>query len=159
MHDREAEPFTTTRQLAGLVERLLGRGRPQKGKKQVHPATKTFQALRIHVNDELGELKRGLAAAARILKPGGRLVVVSFHSLEDRIVKTFMADHSGNAPAGSRHMPVDMAARKAPAFTLMKKGAVKPSAVEIERNPRARSSRLRMAVRTQEAFNAGVGHA
>ncbi len=146
--DREEEPFTTTRQLAGLIERILGRAPRKKGQKQVHPATRTFQALRIHVNDELGELRRGLAGAEEVLAEDGRLVVVSFHSLEDRITKQFMADRSGRASGGSRHMPGPLDAGPKPSFVQTKKGAIKPGDAELDVNPRARSSRLRVAQRT-----------
>lgn len=146
--DRATAPFMRTRQLADMIERVLGRPPVRKGQKQVHPATRTFQALRIHVNDELGELRRGLAGAEQVLAEEGRLVVVSFHSLEDRIVKNFMAERSGNAPGGSRHLPGPAAAGPAPSFILKNKGAVKPGDAELEINPRARSSRLRAAVRS-----------
>jgi 16S rRNA (cytosine1402-N4)-methyltransferase len=134
-------PLHTTAELARLVRSVLG---PQPGGKD--PATRTFQALRIYVNDELGQLDAGLAAAERLLRPGGRLAVVSFHSAEDRRVKTFLRDRSGGAPAGSRHLPVTTAAH-APSFERPAK-AVRPSAAEIARNPRARSATLRSAVRT-----------
>ncbi|OYQ25696.1 16S rRNA (cytosine(1402)-N(4))-methyltransferase [Sandarakinorhabdus cyanobacteriorum] len=134
-------PFSRTSELAGLIRRVLGRGEPGKD-----PATRSFQALRIHVNDELGQLDAGLAAAERLLKPGGRLAVVSFHSAEDRRVKAFLRDRSGSAPAASRHQPY--AARgPAPSFEKPAK-AVRPSDAEIARNPRARSATLRSAVRT-----------
>ena len=140
---REAEPFTRTLDLADTVETALGgrRGAP------VHPATRTFQALRIAVNDELGELQAGLAAAERALAPGGRLVVVSFHSLEDRIVKAFLTLRAGRTPAGSRHAPPTPQAA-APSFELRVNGAQTPSAAETAANPRARSAKLRAAVRT-----------
>ena len=141
-------PFTRTRELAKVVESVLGRAKVRKGKKTVHPATRTFQALRIFVNDELGELRRGLDAAEHLLAPEGRLVVVCFHSLEDRIVKSFMAERGGRSPSTSRHLPPDENDGPAPTFELKKKGAIKPSNTEIQRNPRARSSRLRVAVRT-----------
>lgn len=145
---RDEVLFTTTKQLADLVESVLGRPPRKKGQKQVHPATRTFQALRIYVNDELGELERGLAGAERLLSEGGRLVVVSFHSLEDRIVKKFMAERGGRMPAGSRHAPSSAEMGPPPSFHLKVKGAVKPGKTELEENPRARSSRLRAAVRT-----------
>ena len=110
------------------------------------PATRTFQAIRIHVNAELEELEAGLEAAERSLKPGGRLAVVTFHSLEDRIVKQFLKVRSGAAPAGSRHRPA-MAAGPAPTFRDVAK-PVGPSDAELAENPRARSARLRTAVRT-----------
>lgn len=136
----EARPIRTTGELAALCERVV-----RAAKDGIHPATRTFQALRIAVNDELGELARGLAAAERILKDQGRLVVVAFHSLEDRIVKRFLAERS-QATGGSRHMPV--AEAKAPSFTLVEKRPVVPAEAETRRNPRARSARLRAARRT-----------
>ena len=154
--DRVETPFETTKQLAELVERLLRpftKSSQKKGKKKTNPATKIFQALRIYVNDELGELERGLEAAKKILAPGGRLAIVSFHSLEDRMVKTFLLKESGNTPRGSRHLPDPSASTTStdkPAFKLLKKGTIKPSEAELERNARARSSRLRVAVRTEE---------
>jgi 16S rRNA (cytosine1402-N4)-methyltransferase len=140
---RVERPFERTLDLAEVVEKALGgrRGAP------IHPATRTFQALRIAVNDELGELERGLVAAEARLKPGGRLAVVTFHSLEDRIVKTFLAERSGNAPGGSRHLP-QAATTRAPSFTLLFKGAREGTEAEIAANPRARSAKLRAAVRT-----------
>ncbi len=143
MRRRGAEPFTRTLDLAETVEKALGgrRGAP------VHPATRTFQALRIAVNDELGELEAGLAAAERALVPGGRLVVISFHSLEDRIVKAFLTLRAGRTPAGSRHAPPALEAA-APSFELLINGAQAPSAAETAANPRARSAKLRAAVRT-----------
>jgi 16S rRNA (cytosine1402-N4)-methyltransferase len=114
----------------------------------IHPATRTFQALRIFVNDELAELARGLAAAERVLKPAGRLVVVSFHSLEDRIVKTFLAERS-RAPAASRHRPQMIAAP--PTFRVLTRRPETPDEAEIAANPRARSAKLRAAERTDAA--------
>ncbi len=114
----------------------------------IHPATRTFQALRILVNDELAELARGLAAAERVLKPAGRLVVVAFHSLEDRIVKTFLADRS-RAPASSRHRPQMIAAP--PTFRALTRRPETPDEAEIAANPRARSAKLRAAERTDAA--------
>ncbi|MGI8931500.1 MAG: 16S rRNA (cytosine(1402)-N(4))-methyltransferase, partial [Sphingomicrobium sp.] len=110
------------------------------------PATRTFQAIRIHLNAELDELEAGLRAAERSLRPGGRLAVVTFHSLEDRIVKRFLRIRSGAAPAGSRHRPL-AASGPAPSFEQVAK-PVSPSEAELARNPRARSARLRTAVRT-----------
>ncbi|NBW06924.1 MAG: 16S rRNA (cytosine(1402)-N(4))-methyltransferase RsmH [Caulobacteraceae bacterium] len=140
---RQSQPFTRTLDLAEVVEKALGgrRGAP------THPATRTFQALRIAVNDELGELEAGLAAAEASLSPGGRLAVVTFHSLEDRIVKAFFTERSGNAPGGSRHAPVAVETRK-PSFTLLFKGAREAGEEELAANPRARSARLRAGVRT-----------
>lgn len=137
-----ARPIDSTGSLAAVVRKALGyrQGAPK------DPATRTFQALRIHVNRELEELSEGLDAAERILKPGGRLAVVSFHSLEDRIVKQFLRDRSGALGGGSRHMPVTVATR-APSFDTVSK-AIRPSDAEIARNPRARSSTLRSATRT-----------
>ena len=133
-------PFSRTAELAAVVRSVCG---PQPGGKDA--ATRTFQALRIHVNDELGELDAGLRAAERLLRDGGRLAVVSFHSLEDRLVKTFLRDRSGSAPGGSRHRPATATA--APSFRAAAK-AVRPSAREIATNPRARSATLRAATRT-----------
>lgn len=140
---RQSQAFTRTLDLAEVVEKALGgrRGAP------THPATRTFQALRIAVNDELGELEAGLAAAEASLSPGGRLAVVTFHSLEDRIVKAFFTERSGNAPGGSRHAPVAVETRK-PSFTLLFKGAREAGEEELAANPRARSARLRAGVRT-----------
>lgn len=134
-------PFARTGELAALIRRVIGTREPGKD-----PATRSFQALRIHVNDELGQLDAGLAAAEQLLRPGGRLAVVSFHSAEDRRVKAFLRERSGSEPAGSRHLPPQSATR-APSFAKPAK-AVRPSAAEIARNPRARSATLRSAVRT-----------
>jgi len=112
----------------------------------IDPATRTFQALRIAVNDELGELDRGLLAAERMLEPGGRLAIVAFQSLEDRRVKSFLRLRSAAAPGTSRHLPRE--ARRAPSFRLIDRKGVTPRAEEIARNPRARSARLRAAERT-----------
>lgn len=139
---REGEPIETTEQLAELIEKALGRS----GK--IHPATRVFQALRIFVNDELGELYRGLCAAERVLAPGGRLIVVSFHSLEDRIVKQFLRRRSEVPASGSRYMPSVENAGPALSFKVVSRSAVKPSAKEIAENARSRSARLRSAVRT-----------
>jgi 16S rRNA (cytosine1402-N4)-methyltransferase len=140
----EDGPITTTGRLAELVSRAVGgrRGDPQ------HPATQTFQALRIYVNDELGELARALSAAERSLKPGGRLVVVTFHSLEDRIVKRFFQERSGKETQGSRHLPAQSIKSEAPSFQIVNRRPLTPQKEELEVNPRARSARLRAAVRT-----------
>ena len=143
-------PFTRTSELAGLIRRVIGRSEPGKD-----PATRSFQALRIHVNDELGQLDAGLVAAERLLKPGGRLAVVCFHSAEDRRVKNFLRDRSGSAPAASRHQP--LAAPSCAASFEKPAKAVRPSAAEIARNPRARSATLRSAVRSAApAWRAGI---
>jgi 16S rRNA (cytosine1402-N4)-methyltransferase len=136
-----ARPLTRTGELAELVSRVLG---PAAQRFAIHPATRTFQALRIHVNDELGELERALEAATRVLKPHGRIAVVSFHSLEDRIVKRFLSAKSSTAPRASRHAPET---RGTPLYRLLKTGAQTPSEAEIARNPRARSAKLRAAER------------
>jgi 16S rRNA (cytosine1402-N4)-methyltransferase len=155
VRDRVEAPFETTKQLADLIEGVLGRPPRKKGQKQVHPATRTFQALRIYVNDELGELRRGLAGAEEILSEDGRLVVVAFHSLEDRIVKKFMAERGGRVSSGSRHMPGPVEVGPPPSFHLKVKGAVKPGKDELGENVRARSARLRVASRTDaEAWGA-----
>ena len=137
-----ARPVTGTAQLAQIVSEAQG---PAALRHAIHPATRTFQALRIHVNDELGELERGLTAALSVLKPEGRLAVVSFHSLEDRIVKQFLTQHSSAAPRGSRHAPETSASR--PIFKLITTRPRIPSADEIANNPRARSAKLRVAQR------------
>ncbi|MFG1477219.1 16S rRNA (cytosine(1402)-N(4))-methyltransferase RsmH [Xanthobacter sp. V4C-4] len=137
---RAETPITRTGQLAEIVGRVVW-AKPG----EMHPATRTFQALRIAVNEELNELARALAAAERVLKPGGRLVVVTFHSLEDRIVKTFLANRV-KAPSASRHLP--HAEGPEPAFRLVAKGAVEPGPDEVAENPRARSAKLRAAERT-----------
>ena len=140
---RAEQPFTRTADLAQTVERALGgrRGAP------THPATKVFQALRIAVNDELGELEEALAAAERVLVSGGRLAVVTFHSLEDRIVKAFFTQRAGRTPAGSRHLPPAQRGPQ-PTFVLLFNGAHAPSQAEVDSNPRARSAKLRAAERT-----------
>ncbi|GGE42274.1 ribosomal RNA small subunit methyltransferase H [Agaricicola taiwanensis] len=139
--ERQKGRITTTLELARVLERAIGR--PQD---LIHPATRTFQALRIVVNDELGELARALFAAERALKPGGRLVVVSFHSLEDRIVKTFFNERTREHAPVSRHMP--MGVGHAPTFSPITRGVVTPSEAELAVNPRARSARLRAAKRS-----------
>lgn len=138
---RDESPILRTSQLADIVSRVV---RTKPG--EMHPATRTFQALRIAVNGELDELVTALAAAERALKPGGRLVVVTFHSLEDRIVKIFLANRS-KTPSASRHMP--QAEGPAPSFRLVAKGAVEPGPEEVSTNPRARSAKLRAAERTE----------
>ena len=140
---RAEQPFTRTLDLAEVVEKALGgrRGAP------THPATRVFQALRIAVNEELAELEAGLEAAERALSPGGRLAVVTFHSLEDRIVKGFLIERSGRTPAGSRHLP-PAAKGQAPSFELLFKNARAPTGAEMAANPRARSAKLRAAIRT-----------
>jgi len=140
---RKEEPFTTTRQLAELVRRVV-----KKSKDGIDPATRTFQGLRIYVNDELGEVDRGLMGAEQLLRPDGRLAVVSFHSLEDKRVKAFLNTRSGNVPNPSRHAPDSGERGPQPTFKLLKKGAIKPGDAECRTNPRARSSRLRVALRT-----------
>lgn len=147
---RATAPYTRTLELADTVLRVF-HGRKVDGR---HPATRTFQALRIHVNDELGELARGLSAAERILKPGGRLVVVTFHSLEDRIVKKFFASRTGKEPGVSRHMPLQSIKLQEPSFRFLNSRPLTPSKGELDLNPRARSARLRWAVRTQEGAHA-----
>jgi 16S rRNA (cytosine1402-N4)-methyltransferase len=142
---RRQKPIETTGELAEIVRRAVG---PQ-GRDESDPATRTFQALRIAVNDELGELERGLAAAEQVLAPGGRLAVVSFHSLEDRAVKQFVRARAGRVPAPSRHAPPRAQDRAATLSDLTRK-PVLPSAGEIAENPRARSARLRVAEKLGE---------
>lgn len=139
---REVEPIKTTTQLAAIIEKAA----PQRGAK-IHPATRAFQALRIFVNDELGQLINGLRAAERLLKPGGILVVVTFHSLEDRIVKRFLSSRIERPAGGSRHAPpVEL---QPVSFALITAKAVLPTNAEIERNPRARSAKMRAGVRLE----------
>jgi 16S rRNA (cytosine1402-N4)-methyltransferase len=141
----DARPLSRTGELARVVRRATGW---RDGDKK-DPATRTFQAIRIHINRELEELEDGLAAAERILKPGGRLAVVTFHSLEDRLVKRFLRDRSGAAPSGSRHQP-DTKSSQAPSFEGLSK-AIRAGDSELARNPRARSATLRSARRTAAA--------
>jgi len=136
-------PIETTGQLAAIVRRAVGH-RP--GAKK-DPATRTFQAIRIHINEELDELEGGLAAAEQVLAPGGRLAVVTFHSLEDRIVKRFLKERSGALPSRSRHLPAPAATGRAPTFEAVAK-PVRAGEAELARNPRARSATLRAARRT-----------
>ena len=144
-----ARPVERTAELAAIVRRAAGFRQGQKS----DPATRTFQAIRIHLNAELDELELGLEAAERALKPGGRLAVVTFHSLEDRIVKRFFRERSGSTPAGSRHRPA-MIDPNQPTFERVAK-PVAPSEHELATNPRARSARLRSAVRTSAPARKG----
>lgn len=144
---RGEQLLSRTSELADLVLRVF-HGRKPDGR---HPATRTFQALRIHVNDELGELVRGLAAAEHVLKPGGRLVVVTFHSLEDRIVKRFLASRAGKEPGISRHFPAQSIKSEGESFRIVNSRPLTPSEGELDVNPRARSARLRAAIRTEGA--------
>lgn len=140
---RTTQPLTRTLELADIVRRIVPRS-----KDGIDPATRTFQALRIAVNDELGELQAGLHAAEQLLKPGGRLAVVSFHALEDRMVKEFLRTRSGRG-GGTRHLPAnDVAPAR---FIELTRKPIMPSAAEIAANPRARSARLRVAARTTES--------
>ena len=140
---RKLAPITTTHGLVKAIERATGRPRPDK----IHPATRTFQALRIHVNGELDELVEALHAAERLLPEGGRLVVVNFHSLEDRIVKRFFASRAGRLPSGSRHLPDAVKGPEA-SFELPFKGHLGATDAEARLNPRARSAKLRAGIRT-----------
>jgi 16S rRNA (cytosine1402-N4)-methyltransferase len=143
---RAEQPFETTGDLAALV-----RSKVPRDPSGIDGATRAFQALRLAVNDELGEVERGLAAAASLLAPGGRLVVVAFHSLEDRIAKRFMADATGRAGGASRHDPGALRAAARPRFRLLTTRALRPSEAETRGNPRARSARLRAMERLEEA--------
>jgi 16S rRNA (cytosine1402-N4)-methyltransferase len=145
VRERSTAPITRTLALAQLIERTIGRSRGD----DKHPATRTFQALRIHVNDELGELRRALAAAEEMLRPGGRLVVIAFHSLEDRIVKRFLVERTGREPHGSRHAPVAIQAQAPPCFRFVNRRAIHATEAEIAANPRSRSAILRAAERTE----------
>lgn len=150
---REGGDITTTDALAEIVERAIGRPQGKAGK--THPATRVFQALRIFVNDELGELYRGLCAAEQILAPGGRLIVVTFHSLEDRIVKGFLRKRAGEVSGGSRYQPQITNTGPRASFALQGRSVVKPSDDETSQNPRSRSAKLRAAIRTDApAFDA-----
>lgn len=140
---RELEPITRTSQLADLLEKALGR----RGK--THPATKVFQALRIFVNDELGELYQALQAAEKQLAPNGRLIVVTFHSLEDKIVKSFFRERAGEFEGGSRYAPAVERTGPAPSFSLPKRSVTKPSKSEVAENARSRSAKLRLAIRAE----------
>lgn len=142
VHDRELAPFRTTRALAEMIARVA----PNRAI-DIHPATKSFQALRIAVNNELEELLNGLLAAERLLADGGRLVVVTFHSLEDRIVKQFLAERCGRGETGSRRLPGEIAP-PAPSFVCEGRQPVTPTPTETAANPRARSAKLRYATRT-----------
>ena len=145
--ERSREQINTTRRLADIVARAMPRV-PGRKHREIHPATRTFQALRIYVNDEIGELKRGLVAAERLLNPRGRLAIVSFHSLEDREVKQFLRSRSGSRPRTSRHSPPEPVEAALPTFELLFRGVRRPSESETSHNPRARSARLRAAIRT-----------
>jgi 16S rRNA (cytosine1402-N4)-methyltransferase len=149
VEQRNEEPIRTTLRLAEIV----ARANPPRREDKIHPATRVFQALRIFVNDELGQLARALIASERLLKPAGRLVVVTFHSLEDRIVKNFFAERSGRAPSASRHAPavkVEM-----PTFILLNQKPKSPTAAEVAANPRSRSAKLRAAERTTAPARGG----
>ena len=141
---RAEEPLTRTGELADIVARVLGRRHDD----PKHPATRTFQALRLYLNDELVELARGMNAAEHLLKPTGRLAVVTFHSLEDRIAKRFFGARSMPAPKGSRHLPEKGGSNFLPSFRLLNRRPLSPSKDEIRLNPRARSARLRAGERT-----------
>ena len=141
---RKEGPITRTSELADTVARVLGRHDDPK-----HPATRTFQALRLYLNDELLELARGLSAAEHLLEPKGRLAVVTFHSLEDRIAKRFFASRSTAAPRSSRHMPDQGRSTFLPSFRLLNRRPLSPTKEEIRLNPRARSARLRAGERTE----------
>ena len=142
VREREKAPVETTGRLASIVEKAT----PGAGRLKIHPATRVFQGLRIFINDELGQLIAGLRAAERLLRPAGRLVAVTFHSLEDRIVKRFLANRSEARRSGSRHLPPTQEAARS--FELLYSRAVEPSAGEVQDNPRARSAKLRAALRT-----------
>ncbi len=139
---RREAPIERTAALARIIRSVVPGSRDG-----IDPATRTFQALRIYVNDELGELTRGLGAAERLLKAGGRLAVVSFHSLEDRAIKLFLRERAGAAPTGSRHLP-EGAPRRAPTFRLIGRKPIEAGPEELQHNPRARSAKLRVAERT-----------
>jgi 16S rRNA (cytosine1402-N4)-methyltransferase len=143
---RAEAPIATTAELAAVIRRVLPPDRSG-----IDPATRSFQALRIRVNDELGEIEAALDQASRLLAPGGRLIVVAFHSLEDRIVKRFMTQATGRMPAPSRHDPRGLTGRTAPQFRPLTARALRPGAMETGSNPRARSARLRAIERSEAA--------
>lgn len=145
---RQQGPITTTTQLADVIRAVV-----PKDKSGIDPATRSFQALRIRVNDELGQIERALDHAQQLLAPGGRLVVVSFHSLEDRLVKRFMTAAAGRTPAPSRHDPRGLIAREIADFTLLTPRAIRPGDGETAANPRARSARLRALQRLGGAWS------
>jgi 16S rRNA (cytosine1402-N4)-methyltransferase len=151
---RAQQPITTTTQLADIIRGAVRGAAAMK----IHPATRSFQALRIEVNQELSELEAALHAAERLLKPGGRLVVVTFHSLEDRLVKQFMVQRSAAGGSGSRHSPAAMQALPAtrPTFELTPAKAIAPTTEEVTQNPRARSAKLRCATRTASPIPAAA---
>jgi 16S rRNA (cytosine1402-N4)-methyltransferase len=139
VHDRALRKFETTRQLADLIERLA----PRQGKK-AHPATKVFQALRIAVNDEIGSLKQGLDAAVKILRPGGRLAVITFHSLEDRVVKEFGREQTRDYVFSGEVDVPELRIPRLPLLRWLSRKAILPGASELQENPRARSAQLRV---------------
>ncbi len=143
LRERAEAPFETTLQLAAVIESCLPRPKPG----QSHPATRSFQAIRIHVNDEFGQLVEGLEAAERALKPGGQLAVVTFHSLEDRVVKRFFTARSGGGGRANRYAPETEA--EAPRFKLKIRRATGPDDQELAENPRSRSAKLRVGIRTE----------
>ncbi|MBE8220284.1 MAG: 16S rRNA (cytosine(1402)-N(4))-methyltransferase RsmH, partial [Alphaproteobacteria bacterium] len=152
IHRREQGDITRTHELSDIICSILGQPRPR----ETHPATRTFQALRIYLNDELGELLKALTNAEQILKEGGTLAVVTFHSLEDRMVKQFLTARSAYAPRPSRHLPE--AEEVAPRFVLKKRKPISAQQTEIDNNPRARSARLRVAHRTNApAYDETIG--
>ena len=146
VQEREVEPIARTLRLAGIIERCLPRSKPG----QSHPATRSFQGLRIAVNNEYGELFEGLMAAERALKPGGQLAVVTFHSVEDRMVKRFLQARSGGEGRANRYAP-EIEAEK-PQFEVKSRKAIGPDADELAENPRSRSAKLRVATRTDAPF-------
>jgi 16S rRNA (cytosine1402-N4)-methyltransferase len=151
VEQRKTRPFTRTLELADLIHTICKKKPHQK----IDPATKTFQALRIHLNQELQSLEKGLQAAEKALAPQGRLVVVSFHALEDERVKKFLRQQSGDNPNPSRHCPVPLKTTTSPSFLTRERKSQKPSTQEIAQNPRARSARLRWAIRTAHAVQEG----
>ncbi len=145
VEERKNQTITSTGKLASIIRTVS----PKSRKDDIDPATRTFQALRIAVNDELGELERALVGAEQVLSPGGRLVIVTFHSLEDRIVKNFLKERSGDVPSPSRYLPDAPRSENEPTFKLLSRKAIEAAEDEIAVNPRSRSAKLRAAVRTE----------
>lgn len=150
---RQNQPITRTGTLAAIIRRVV-----PKAADGLDPATRSFQAIRMHVNQELEEIDRGLAAAEKVMSEGARLAVIAFHSVEDGVVKRFLRDRSGAAPRTSRHLPPDARAERPPSFRQITRRPIRPTDTEVQKNPRARSARLRVAERTAAPAWTNLGH-